>query len=295
MPDNIVEGRLLDERPELEKFIDILATKVAEKIPLPEYIEAVSPISTFLNMQFHYFTYPSDGTKKTVGKGITQIDFLEGKVYLPDGTEEHISDNLRNHKEPFIRSFMIDTDQDIVFWLDNSGKKSIDQDDIHGETYQNFRMLYIKTTTTTAFSIWACTNPEAFLRRFKPAIFRKVVNEFNVKVNPISDTGDPHIELGYYAGSSITYQGLASATIPADHYGVVREVSFTSDSLARYKLTIGTTVQFEDIKAVAPLSIPFSPHNLGSSTTVTLEVKSGSVGGAVEVNGLLSYKTVPTV
>jgi len=288
----------LRDREEFEAILERFAEKIAEKIsvPPPERIERVVPPPSILEQEFHYFTYPSDGTKKTVGKGITQIDFFTGKVTLPDGTEELLSDNLRNHEEPFIRSFMLDVDQNIVFWLDNSGKKPIDRDDIHGETYQNFRILYIETTRRTEFFVWACTNPEAFLRRFKPAIFREVVNEFNIKVNPIADTGDPSVKLGYYSGSSTTYQNLASFTVPPlGYYGVISEVSFETTDLARYKLSIGTTVQFDDIKVLSPPSIPFPPHNLGTAKTVKLEVKSGSVGGNIEVNGLIVYKIVPTI
>ena len=288
----------LQEREELEAILERFAEKIAEKIsvPLPlERIERVIPPLPIPEREFHYFTYPSDGTKKTVGKGITQIDFFTGKVTLPDGTEELLSDNLRNHEEPFIRSFMIDVDQDVTFWLDNSGKKPIDLDDLHGETYQNFRILYLETTKSTTFFVWACTNPEAFLRRFKPAIFREFTNQFDVKINPIADTGDPSVKLGHYAGSSTTYQNLASATIPADYYGVIREISFTADSNARYKLTIGTTVQFDNVKVVSPPSIPFPPHDIGSARTIALEVKSVGIGTNIEVNGLLSYKIVSAV
>ena len=288
----------LRDREEFEAILERFAEKIAEKISIPsipERIERVAPSIPLLDREFHYFTYPSDGTKKTVGKGVTQIDFFTGKVTLPDGTEEMLSDSLRNHEEPFIKSFMIDVDEAVVFWLDNAGKKPIDLDDLHGETYQNFRNLYLETTKSTTFFVWACTNPEAFLRRFKPAIFRKVINEFDVTVNPMADIGKPIVRLGHYAGSSTTYQNLASATIPANHYGVIRELSFTSDSLARYKLSIGTTVQFDNIKVVSPPSIPFPPHELGTATTITLQVKSGSVGGNIEVNGLLCYKRVPTI
>ncbi|GAH04394.1 unnamed protein product [marine sediment metagenome] len=191
---------------------------------------------------------------------------------------------------------MIDVDKDVTFWLDSSGgKKPIDLDDLHGETYQNFRILYLDTPENTTFFVWACTNPEAFLRRFKPVIFRELVNEFNVKINPIGDTGNPSVKLGHYAGDSTTYQNLASATIPANYYGVIREISFTADSNARYKLTIGTTVQFDNVKVVSPPSIPFPPHDIGSARTIVLEVKSVGIGTNIEVNGLLSYKIVPTI
>jgi len=292
----VPDGDILDRlrgREELEAVLERFAEKIAEKIAIPTVPAA--PALPVVEREYHYFTYPSNGTKKTVGKGITQIDFFTGKITLPDGTEEMLSDSLRNHEEPFIKSFMIDVDHDVVFWLDNSGKKPIDLDDLHGETYQNFRILYIETTESTTFFVWACTNPEAFLRRFKPAIFREVVNEFNVKVNPISDTGDPSVRLGNYAGSSTTYQTLASFTIPANYYGVISEISFTADSLARYKLSIGTSIQFDNIKVVAPPSIRLPPHDLGTAKTTTLQVKSGSVGGNIDVNGLISFKLVPSV
>ncbi|GAH19259.1 unnamed protein product, partial [marine sediment metagenome] len=101
----------LRDREEFEAILERFAEKIAEKIPAPfppELIERIAPPLPILDREFHYFTYPSDGTKKLLVKGgVTQIDFFTGKVTLPDGTEEMLSDSLRNHEEPFIRSFMI--------------------------------------------------------------------------------------------------------------------------------------------------------------------------------------------
>jgi len=286
----------LRDREEFEAILERFAEKIAEKISVPvppERIERIVPVPPppILEREFHYFTYPSDGTKKLLVKGgTTQIDFFTGKVTLPDGTEEMLSDSLRNHEEPFIRSFMIDVDKDVTFWLDNSGKKPIDLDDIHGETYQNFRILYLDTPRNTTFFVWACTNPEAFLRRFKPTIFRKIINEYNIAVSPVSEYGDAVVKLGYYSGTSVAYQNLATWTIPGSYYGAINEIAFTSDANALFRLTIAGTVQFADLKVVAPPSFPLPANRIGSARSVLLEVKS--TGVAIEVNGAITGKEV---
>ena len=242
---------------------------------------------------YPYFTYPKDGTKKTLGKGITEIDFWEGIVVLADGTEEYLSDKLESYNEPYIRSFQIDTNKDIKVWLDGFGKRPIDLDDIHMETHQNFRRLYIETTQATQIHLWASTNPRAFVRRLKPAIFRGTINEYYTRVNPLSEFGNPIAKLGHYAGSATSYQNLATWTIPANYYGYLREISFTADSLALYKLTIGGVEQFADKKVISPPSFPLPANKIVAAKTIILQVKSA--GGNIEVNGTITGKTVPII
>lgn len=242
--------------------------------------------------RYPYFTYPRDGTKKTVGKGTTVLDFYDGTVILPDGTADRISDSLQAHNEPYIRSFQVDTNKAIKIWLDGYGKKPVDLDDIHLETQQTFRRLYIETTESTIFHVWASTQAEAYIRRLKPAIFRGVINENYTVINPLAEFGTPKVGIdpGYYSGTDTTYQTLASWTIAAGNYGYLREISFTADSLARYQLTIGGVQLFTDLQLISPLSLPFPPNKYTAGTVILLEVKSA--GGAIEVNGFITGKEV---
>lgn len=237
-----------------------------------------------------YFTYPRDGTKKTVGKGTTMIDFWEGIVVLPDGTEEFVSDKLEAYGEEYIRSFQIDTNEDIVIWLDGFGKKPIDKDDIHLATHQEFRRLYIQTTQDTQVHVWASTSAEAEIRSLKPAIFRGTINENYTIVNPLSEYGNPITKLGYYSGSDVAYQTLVSWVVTAGYYGVLNEIAFTSDTNARFRLTIAGVEQFADLKVVAPPSFPLPANKLAAASTILLEVKS--TGPAIEVNGDITGKEV---
>ncbi len=251
------------------------------------HIPAVRPAEKI----YPYFTYPRDGTKKTIGKGVTILDFWDGHVELADGTEDYISDKLQAYpNEYFIRSFQIDTNKDIKIWLDEFGKKPIDADDIHMETYQNFKRLYIQTTESTSFHVWASTMAEAYIRRLKPGIFRVVQNEYYQIINPIAEYGNPITKLGLYSGSATTYQTLASWTITSGYYGVLNEIAFTSDTNALFKLTIAGTEQFTDKKVVAPPSFPLPANKITAGEVILLEVKS--TGVAIEVNGSITGKEV---
>jgi len=284
--DQTIAGFTLDE------FMEKLATMVAGKLKIPPQV-VPQPLQGILPQavpDFFYVTYPANGTKKTVGVGITQFDFLEGKVYLPDGTEESLSDNLFNHHDEYMRAFQIDVSQAVIIWLDSGGKKPVDFLDIHGENYVNFRNLYIQTDVATSFDIWASNNPDAYLRKFKPIIYQSTVNQYGQLVFPNSDTGAPSIDLKYLETASGSYVPVNNVTVGTQQYGVLMGVSFTSDPNALYKLTIGTHVHFRDVQLVSPVSIPFLPHYLKQNTNVRLDVRSTS--GTVAVNGLVALKSV---
>lgn len=288
MPLGAVE-ELRELKSEFKQIAEALKEIVSRKEEIikhvPERISARMKI-------FPYFTYPRDGTRKTLTEGITIIDFWDGVVTLPDGTEESISDKLEAYGDEYVRSFQVDTNQNIIIWLDDFGKKPIDKDDIHLATHQEFRRLYIQTTQDTRFFVWASTSAEAEIRSLKPAIFRGIINENYQIVNPLSEYGDPITKLGYYSGSDATYQILAKWDIPVGYYGVLQEISFTADSLARYRLTFGGDEQFTDLVLTTPISLPLPANKLTGGQSIILEVKSA--GGAIEVNGAITAKNVPT-
>lgn len=114
-----------------------------------------------------YITYPADGTKKSVDKGKVVIDFYNGKVKLPDGTNENISDNLKNHNLELAHSLMVEVDKDAKYSLDNGGSKPIGAGNVQNETYQDFAEIIIETSQTTQIAVWACTNPAATISIMK--------------------------------------------------------------------------------------------------------------------------------
>lgn len=114
-----------------------------------------------------YFTYPADGTRKTVGIGRMIIDLYEGKVKLPDGSEEKLSDSLKSHKMEYARSLAIECDQIVKYGLDTGGLKPNGAANIQTETYQKFRRIVIETTTNTQVNVWASTNPAATISIMK--------------------------------------------------------------------------------------------------------------------------------
>lgn len=116
---------------------------------------------------FTYFTYPGTGVRKTVGKGTTSIDFIEGKVELPDGTEEFVSDSLKAHSETQCRSVFVEVSEACKIQLDQYGKYPIDAEDFFLMTWTNFSRITLFTTKNTEIMVEACTNPEAILRKLK--------------------------------------------------------------------------------------------------------------------------------
>ncbi len=136
MPDKLLEGKFLDrftsvdERlAELNQLLKEMIGKKPEIIPMMPK-DAIGILQQMLvemrSMSFTtkdkpiftYFTYPGTGERKTVGKGTTTIDFIEGKVALPDGTEEFVSDSLKAHSETQCRSVFVEVSEACKIQLD---------------------------------------------------------------------------------------------------------------------------------------------------------------------------------
>lgn len=245
--------------------------------------------------QDFYFTYPADGTKKTISKGRVIIDFYAGTVKLPDGTEERLSDSLRRFKQDgvAIGSLSIYSSQAAKYALDEGGLKPIDASDFQTERNQSFTKLRLETTTDTQITIWASTNPDAFFGKLGATTTGGIINSYGVQIDPLAEYGTPKIDLGYYSGSDTGYQTLVSLIIAAGKYGVLYEIGLTPDTAARFKLAIGGVEQFADKKILNPVGLPFAPNKLATGSVILLEVKSAD-GTAIEVNGYVSIKEVST-
>jgi len=242
--------------------------------------------------KFTWFTYPPDGTKRTLPKGTTVIDFYTGKVTLPDGTREITSGSLMAIREPLMHSLALETNQAIRVQLDDYGKHPVDANDYLLLTWVNFSRVTIYTDMDTKVAVFACTNPEAVLRKVGSLAVRGLINTYNVAVDPLAEYGTPRSPVGRYSGTDTTYQELVSWTVPTNYYGVLREVSMTSDPHAQFKLEIGGVTQFEGMTIEAPLAIPYPPNKLPAGTVVRLSVRSDD-GTSITVNGSISAKEVP--
>lgn len=263
-----VAGRIKSaERPELEQLINILASRIAEKISIPA-IEPIREQPTIV------ISYPADGTKKSVGAGTTQIDFYTGKVTLPDGTEEHLSDKLLRYADRYIRSFSIDTDQDIIIWGDtDQAKRPIQGGDIHSESWIAFSILYIETTTTTEFSIWASNNPGTIISRFKESTTRLVTSNTydnflaTVLVSQTTPSSETH------GGQKTSNTPGTAVALGTAHCVAVVVKALTGNSGLVYVGDINTKANQYELNAKESVSLDIG--NLGS---VFIDVASSGEG-----------------
>ncbi len=109
-------------------------------------------------------TYPLGGGTKLFAAGTTMVDFFNGRVIFPDGTEEKIYRNLKEHNQTHVSAIYIKSDTEIKVNFDNSGEYTIR--DYLMEVH-DFQVLYITTTQSTAISLKAWTNDKSYLATAK--------------------------------------------------------------------------------------------------------------------------------
>ena len=123
-----------------------------------------------------YFTYPVDGTKKTITEGTTEINFFDGEVHLAAGSDEVLTDTLQRRGLDFVRSLFIETDKEIKVNLDDKSKYPVPADGLFALGHQTFQRASLTATEDTKITLWASTNPEALLAWIK----------YRLKIEPIS-------------------------------------------------------------------------------------------------------------
>lgn len=91
--------------------------------------------------------------------------------------------------------------------------------------------------------------------------------------------GDVH----RYPGNAAAYQEVAKWTVTPDRIGELKEVSMVTDNYDKttWKLVVGATTVFNDVKIQAPLTMPFFDLWLAASTVVTLFCHSDGVTNIV--------------
>lgn len=85
--------------------------------------------------------------------------------------------------------------------------------------------------------------------------------------------------VGRYSGKAATYQQVAKWTVTAGRVGELKEVSMVTDDYANttWKLVVGATTVFTNVKIQAPLTIPFFDLRLAAGAAVTLSCHSDGV------------------
>jgi len=134
-------------------------------------------------MKEGYITYPKGGGTKTLGVGTTRIDFYEGKVILPDGTEDWTSTGLMELKRDWCRSLLIWADQDVVITLDDRGKWTCDANVYTPVVNLEFKCLNIETSVSTKIKVWASTHGRGILTPFEPVTEPKPLKKLDLKAS----------------------------------------------------------------------------------------------------------------
>ena len=108
----------------------------------------------------HLITFPANGGTESIAVGTTTLDFVEGDVTLPEGTEKKMSGSLKQYGKHFIRSIFLEVSQDYAWELDNSGKFTSASSKKTMLKKVQFKRLTITVTTAGTLKMVASTNPE---------------------------------------------------------------------------------------------------------------------------------------
>ncbi len=107
-----------------------------------------------------YITYPPAGGTKSVGIGDLVIDFVQGRVRLPDGSRERTSGNLidTGWEDIGIQSATIHASQIVLADIDRLGFWTVNANEITTFLRQPCRFLTIRTTQATNIRVYGSTN-----------------------------------------------------------------------------------------------------------------------------------------
>ena len=113
--------------------------------------------------------FPEDGTRKRdLAKGILHIDFWEGVVTLPDGSQTTLTTNLKNSDQQFVRSIVVYCSQGMKIMLGTNNPVRTFSDQCNWNTYENlsirevqFETAFTGTPDENDFMIIASTSSKA--------------------------------------------------------------------------------------------------------------------------------------
>lgn len=226
-----------------------------ELAPIVGKLDEILALMKSTYIEYLYFTYPNDGTRKTIPMGKTLIDFYEGIVKFPDGTSDRLNYSLKTYNRLYAHSFAIEISKDAIYSFDDKNKKPIYANDFHSETFQNFQRVYIETTEEASFTVWASTNPQAFIRKLKGRHYWNEGDTFELTVGtsaiPLTsrdtpckgcflkadddNTGDiywgfrPNITAGGGATSGYKLRAPQGSDIPIDNLNKIYVIASTAN------------------------------------------------------------------
>lgn len=109
----------------------------------------------------HFFSYPNDGTRATIAKGTTALDFMGGTVMDTDGTVTSLGNSLRARGREYCRSLSLQADRNIIIQIGTKSKIPIFAGTWFKVSHLRFTDLKIIAAETTRVFAVACTNPDS--------------------------------------------------------------------------------------------------------------------------------------
>lgn len=109
----------------------------------------------------HFFSFPNDGSRATLAKGKTTIDYMAGTVMSPAGTVTDLGNSLRARGREYCRSLSLQADQDIIIQIGNKSKIPISAGTWFKVSHLRFVVVNIIASQTTHVFAIACTNPDS--------------------------------------------------------------------------------------------------------------------------------------
>jgi len=109
----------------------------------------------------HFFSYPNDGTRATITKGTTALDFMGGTVMTPTGVVDGLGNSLRARGREYCRSLSLQADRDIIIQIGTKSKIPVFAGTWFKVAHLRFTDLKIIAAEDTRVFAIACTNPDA--------------------------------------------------------------------------------------------------------------------------------------
>lgn len=109
----------------------------------------------------HFFSYPNDGSRATITKGTTTLDFMSGTVMTPAGLVSNLGNSLRARGREYCRSLSLQADRDIIIQIGTKSKIPVFAGTWFKVAHLRFTDLKIIAAEDTQVFAIACTNPDS--------------------------------------------------------------------------------------------------------------------------------------
>ena len=109
----------------------------------------------------HFFSYPNDGSRATITKGTTTLDFMSGTVMTPAGVVSNLGNSLRARGREYCRSLSLQADRDIIIQIGTKSKIPVFAGTWFKVAHLRFIDVKIVAAEDTSVFVIACTNPDS--------------------------------------------------------------------------------------------------------------------------------------